>query len=157
MNKNAKKILINAAAILLLSAGIISCGKDDDPVVTPPDPIGGFNNSDEVGGANLKAHWTFDGTNNEKISSAAPTTAYRNSFATGLKGQALSLDSGYVLYPTIAPLSVASLGSVTVSAWIKTQNHPAGPTTVFGLTTGTGVQAQWNDGAVLMFLENGRP
>jgi hypothetical protein len=157
MKKISKKFLLGMTALCTMSVMLTSC-KDDDPVVTPPDPIGGFNNSDEVGGANFKAHWTFDGTLNEKKSSTAPLTTSRNSFASaGLKGQALSLDSGYILYPTIAATNVANLGSVTVSAWIKTQNNIYGPTTVFGLTTGTGVQADWNNGPVLMFLENGRP
>ena len=156
MNKNAKKLIIGAAACLVLGGAVISCKKDKAPVVTPPDPIGGFNNSNEVGGTNLKAHWTFDGTTNERISSLAPSSASANTFATaGLKGQALSLDSGYLLYPTIPALNVATLGSVTVSAWIKTQNNGRGPTTVFGLTTGTATQADWNNGPVLMFLENG--
>ncbi|MBC7537142.1 MAG: LamG domain-containing protein [Ferruginibacter sp.] len=156
MNKNAKKLIIGAAAFLLLGGAMISCKKDKAPVVIPPDPIGGFNNSDEVGGTNLKAHWTFDGTTNEKISSLAPLSGSANTFAAaGLKGQALSLDSGYLLYPTIPALNVANLGSVTVSAWIKTQNNGRGATAVFGLTTGTATQADWNNGPVLMYLENG--
>ncbi|MEO6490755.1 MAG: LamG-like jellyroll fold domain-containing protein [Ferruginibacter sp.] len=154
--KNLSKNLVLSAAYLLLMGGMITSCKDDNPPA-PPDPIGGFNNSNEVGGTNLKAYWSFDGTTNETKSSTATIANARNTFTTGLKGQALSLDSGYLLYPTIAPLSVASLGSVTVSTWIKTQNNPSGPTTVFGLTTGTGVQADWNNGSVLMFLENGRP
>ncbi len=157
MNNLMKKLMIPVASALVIGSILTSC-KDDGTTITPPDPIGGFNNSNEVGGTNLKAHWNFDGTNNERISSTAPLTAQRNSFtASGLKGQALHLDSGFVLYPTFASTNVADLGSVTVSAWINTQNNPSGPMTVFGLTTGTGVQADWNNGSVLMFLENGRP
>jgi hypothetical protein len=156
MNKITKKFLLGMTSMCLMGAVLTSCGKDDD--VAPPDPIGGFNNSNEVGGANLKAHWTFDGTSSERLSSTAPITSAGNSYAaTGLKGQALNLSSGYILYPTISALSVANLGSVTVSAWVKTSNNGTGPTSVFGLTTGTAVQDDWNNGPVLMFLENGKP
>lgn len=157
MNQNTKKFLIGAAACLVLGGSIVSC-KKDKVTVAPPDPIGGFNNAGEVGGTNLKAYWSFDGTNNESISSVAPATAVRNSFAAGIKGQALNLDSGFLLYPSIPNLNVANLGSVTVSAWINTQNRPnGGPSSVFALTTGTATQAQWNDAPVLLMLENGRP
>src|SRR6187402_1948008 len=121
MNKTMKKLILGIFAFGVIGVTFTSCDDDDD--VAPPNPIGGFNNSNEVGGANLKAHWSFDGTNNERLSSTAPIANAANSFVTGLKGQALHLDSGYLLYPTIAGMSDDSLGSVTVSAWIKTQNN----------------------------------
>jgi hypothetical protein len=149
----ASKILL---AAISLTFAITSCKKKTPDVVLPP--IGGYNNSNEVAAANLKAHWPFDGTLNERISSTAPSTSLRNSFVTGVKGQAVKLDSGYILYPTIAALNT-NLGSITVSTWINTENQGAGtrPTGVFALTLGTSAQTDWNSGPVNMYLENGRP
>ena len=87
MNKITKKLIFGAAAFLIIGGTIISCKKGT--TVTPPAPIGGFNNSNEVGAAFLKAHWTFDGTNSETISGIAPITSVGNSFGTGVKGQCL--------------------------------------------------------------------
>ncbi len=50
----------------IIFAGLITlaaCSKDDE---LPK--IDGYNNSNEVAATNLKAHWTFDDTNNESIS-----------------------------------------------------------------------------------------
>jgi hypothetical protein len=151
---NASKLMAGA---LLLSFVITSCDKKNPDVVLPP--IGGFNNSNEVAAANLKAHWTFDGALNERISSAAPTTSLRTSFVPGIiKGQAVKLDSGYILYPTIAALN-SDIGSYSVSTWIFTQNQGNGtrPTGVFALTLGAATQRDWNDGPIMLSLENGRP
>src|SRR5665647_3252787 len=150
---NAFKLMMSA---LLLAFVITSCKKKTPDVVLPP--IGGYNNSNEVAAANLKAHWTFDGTANESISSTAPTTSLRSSFVTGVKGQAVKLDSGYILYPTIAALN-SNIGSFSVSTWIFTQNQGTGsrPTGVFALTLGANAQTDWNDGPMMLSLENGRP
>src|SRR5690349_1760288 len=102
------------ALVVLSMITVSSCNnKSSDPVLPP---IGGYNNSNEVASANLKAHWTFEGTANESILSTAPTTSLRASYVTGVKGQALHLDSGYLLYPAVA--SASMLGRNTVSAWI---------------------------------------
>ncbi len=157
MKKVPFKLFNKLTAIaLVLAVGVLSCGKDNDDPKLPP--IGGYNNSNEVAAANLKAHWTFDGTLNERISSTASSTSLRSSFLTGVKGQAVKLDSGYILYPTIAALN-SDIGSFSVSTWIYTQNQGTGsrPTGVFALTLGAGAQRDWNDGPILISLENGRP
>ncbi|MCY7293641.1 MAG: LamG domain-containing protein [Ferruginibacter sp.] len=148
---------ILALAIVLTTIST-SCKKKDPPVDIPLPPIGGFNNSNEVAAANLKAHWPFDGNLNERISTTAATTSLRSTFLAGIKGQAVRLDSGYILYPTIAALN-SDIGSFTTSTWIFTQNQGAGtrPTGVFALTLGANRQADWNDGPILLSLENGRP
>ncbi|MEO6613619.1 MAG: LamG-like jellyroll fold domain-containing protein [Chitinophagaceae bacterium] len=132
-----------------------NCNKNDD---VPLPPIGGYNNSNEVASTNLKAHWSFDNTLNERISSTAPTTSLRATYVTGIKGQAVKLDSGYILYPTIAALN-SNIGSFSVSTWIFTQNQGTGtrPTGVFALTLGSASTFDWNDGPILISLENGRP
>lgn len=156
--KTKTKINVAIAALFLIGLGFASCKKNKDKDVVLP-PIGGYNNSDEVAATSLKAHWTFDGNANESISSTAPTTSLRSSFVTGIKDQALKLDSGYLLFPTIASLSsIANLGSNTVSAWINTDNQGDGSatTSVFTLTLGPTAQTDWNRGPINMNLENGR-
>lgn len=153
--KKTKMILILA---VVLTTIITSCKKKDDAVDVPLPTIGGYNNSNEVGAANLKAHWTFDGSLNERISTTAATTSLRTTFLAGIKGQAVKLDSGYILYPTIAALN-GDIASFTTSTWILTQNQGDGsrPTGVFALTLGAAKQNDWNDGPILLSLENGRP
>ncbi|MEO7265028.1 MAG: LamG-like jellyroll fold domain-containing protein [Ferruginibacter sp.] len=138
------------------AAFLMNACKSKTDVVLPP--IGGYNNSNEVAASSLKAHWSFDGTLNERISSTAATTSLRSSFVTGIKGQAVKLDSGYILYPTITALN-SNIGSFSVSTWIYTQNQGTGsrPTGVFALTLGSAMQTDWNDGPILISLENGRP
>lgn len=138
------------------AAFFMNACKSKTDVVLPP--IGGYNNSNEVAASSLKAHWSFDGTMNERISSTAPTTSLRASYVAGIKGQAVKLDSGYILYPTIAALN-SNIGSFSVSTWIYTQNQGTGsrPTGVFSLTLGAASQTDWNDGPILLSLENGRP
>ena len=155
MNKITKRITLCATSLFIIGGVLTSCHKSD--TVAAPDPIGGFNNSNEVGAASLKAHWTFDGTVNETISSTAPITNVGSSYGTGIKGQALTLTNGYLLYPVIAALNVANIGSVTVSAWIYTDNNGMHASNVFALTQGTAAQTDWNRGAVTMYLENGKP
>lgn len=136
---------------------INSCKTKGGDVQLPQ--IGGYDNSNQVAAANLKAHWTFDGNSNETISSTAPTTSLRATYVPGIKGQAVKLDSGYILYPTIAALNATNLGSATVSTWIYTENQGTGtvPTGVFALTLGSALQTDWNSGPINMYLENGRP
>jgi len=151
MKKVMKSALFMAAIVAFAGAG---CSDDDDDIVLPP--IGGYNNSNEVAASALKATFSFDGTLNE-AGGTAPSTSLRTSFVAGVKGQALRLDSGYVLYPTIAALNVTNPGSVSVSAWVNTQNKPGGPTVVTTWAMGGGLQTDWNSGPVTMMLENGRP
>jgi len=155
-----KKRTIKQIFQFLTVGGIFSvlvagnCNKNDD---VPLPQIGGYNNSNEVAAANLKAHWSFDGTQNERISSTASSTSLRATFVPGRKGQAVKLDSGYILYPNIAALN-SDIGSFSVSTWIFTQNQGNGsrPTGVFALTLGAAT-TDWNDGPLLLSLENGRP
>jgi hypothetical protein len=154
--KDVSTMIVGA---FLFSVVITSCKKNDKtPDVVLP-PIGGYNSAGDVAKDNLLAYWSFDGTANEAISSTAPSTSLRSSFEAGIKGQAVNLDSGYILYPTIAALNKTNLGSVTVSTWIKTQNQGEGskPTGVFALALAGTAQTDWNSGPINMYLENGRP
>ena len=120
-------------------------------------PINGYNTSNDVAAANLLAHWTFDGTNNETMSSTAPTTTTAASFVTGVKGQALSLNKGYLVFPTIAKLSGANaFPSVSVSCWINTDNRDSLASSVFCITKTLSAQTDWNDGPVNVYVETGK-
>ena len=152
------KQITNKLTIAILSialAGIIFTACTKKGTVAPPDPIGGFQTSNDVGGANLLAHWSFDGSLNESISSTAPLTSLRTSFITGVKGQALHLDSGFALYPVITKLNLTSFGSVTVSCWVNVDNNGATASNVFSLTEGTATQTDWNRGLFNMLIETG--
>jgi hypothetical protein len=145
-----KKIFLLRALIVVggIAGLFTSCikegNKDDNFTTAPPPPIGSYNNSNDVAAANLKAHWTFDGTTNEVISNTAPVTAKNNSYTTGVKGQALSLNAGYLLYPTIAALSTPSaLSSVTVSMWVKIDNNGSQASELFAVTQSTTAQTDW--------------
>lgn len=120
---------------LLAGATIVSsCSKSDSPDALPA--IGGYNGSNDVASANLLAHWTFDGTNNEVISGTSPSKSTNASFIAGQKGQALQLSSGYLLYPTITSLSSATaLASFTVSAWVNVKNNGTTASEIFALSS----------------------
>lgn len=155
MKKMTKISLFLVSVLLLLGIVTInSCKKSDNSLPQ----INGFDNSDQVAAAHLIAHWTFDGTNNEKISSTAPTTANGASFITGVKGQALHLSNGYLLYPTIAALSTANaISSVTVSLWINVDNNATTVSSFFALTQPLAVQTDWNQGPLNIYAETNKP
>ncbi|MEO6819977.1 MAG: hypothetical protein ABI266_09000 [Ginsengibacter sp.] len=157
-----KRNSLNLSVTLFVVAAVFSfaisgCKKKGGDVMLPP--IDGYQTAGDVAKANLMGYWNFDGNSNETISSTAPTTSSKSSYVTGVKGQAVRLDSGYILYPTIAALSATNLGSATVSVWIMTENQGDGskPTSVFALTLGATMQTDWNVGPINMYLENGRP
>lgn len=111
-----------------------SCGEDDK---LPP--IDGYNNSDEVGAANLVAHWTFDENNNEVISGTAQTKTVGTVGTTdGKLGKALQLTKGGVVYPPIQAINtVDALPNFTVSMWVNVRGQKGvaggGFTSFFGI------------------------
>jgi hypothetical protein len=146
------RLLFLGAALIAVVAMVPSCSKKGSSLP----PIGGFNSSNDVGKASLLAHWTFDGTNSESISNTAPTSATGASFVTGVKGQALALNNGYVIYPaTISALNGASWGSATVSLWINVDNNGTTASSFFALTQPTNLQGDWNQGPLNVYAETG--
>ncbi len=124
--------LASAAAVaLLIFAG---CSKD-----TALPAIDGYNNSNEVAATNLVAHWTFDDTNNERLSSTAPTkTVGTVGFTTGKIGKALQMTKGGIVYPAIAKINtVDALSNFTVSMWVNVRGQKGvaggGFTSFFGI------------------------
>jgi hypothetical protein len=78
-----------------------------------------------VASTNLKAHWTFDGTQKEAISGANPSQAVAASYVTGTKGQAVALNNGYLYYTGVTGLSSVT-SAFSVSAWVQVQNNLSG-------------------------------
>jgi len=155
MKRSKSKLVILGVTALFAIVIFNACSKSSTP---PLPPINGYNTSNDVAAANLLAHWTFDGTNNETISNTAPTVSTGASFTTGVKGQALSLSNGYLVFPTIAALSSANaIGSVTVSCWVNVDNRDSLVSSVFCLTKALTAQTDWNDGPLNVYIETGKP
>ena len=114
--------------ILYLLAGGIMCSMitlvscDDDDKSLPK--IDGYNNSNEVAEENLVAHWPFDNTNKERISSTDASDDFGTvGFEDGQIGEALKLTQGALVYPSITAINGEnSLASFTVSLWVKVKN-----------------------------------
>jgi hypothetical protein len=141
---------IIAASLLTMAA----CSKDEE---LPK--IDGYNNSNEVAATNLKAHWTFDDTNNESISSTAPSATFGTvGFTTGQIGKALQLSKGVLVYPPIAEINSANaLNNFSVSLWVNMAGNKKtaseGFTAMFGLIP-SGVTDIWGD--IMACAETGR-
>jgi hypothetical protein len=107
---------IFAGALALSAVTFSSC---DDEEKLPQ--IDGYNNSNEVGKDNLVAHWTFDDTNNERLSNTAAAQSFGGTgFTTGQIGKALQLTKGALVYPEISAINTAdALGNFTVSLWVN--------------------------------------
>jgi hypothetical protein len=154
----------NVASATSITA-VLGAGATGDVSVTTPAGTGkkagftlaapkidGFNNSDEVAATNLKAHWTFDDTQEEVISGAVPVKAVGAAYETGQIGKAVKLTSGYLVYPTIANLNTAdAIPSYTVSMWVNIQPNPSVYTSLFQLT-GTNFPDIW--GQVMVVTPN---
>ncbi len=138
---NSKIKAVPVGLVLLCIIGT-SCKKDGNPNnlpdVSPSDYVGkidGFSSSDEVFPANLVAYWSFDDTKNELKTGTAPGTSANNDFATGgVRGKALNLTAGYLLYPKqFSAFKTDSLKSWTISLWVKILNNGSKRTMLFQL------------------------
>jgi hypothetical protein len=128
------KIFLSALA---LSVGIMafnSCSSSDDDNNNLP-PIGGFNNSNEVGEADRVAYWPLDGDGVEDESGTAPNGSSGVTWAAGIKGQGATLANGFLKYPSIASMATG-LTNFSVSGWFKVMNNADGsasPSVFFSL------------------------
>ena len=104
-----------AAALALVI--VVGACKDDEKLPA----IDGYNTADDVAGANLVAHWGFDGDQKESISGIAPSNTYGTvASATGQVGSALNLTAGALVYPSIDKINGANaLNSYSVSLWVN--------------------------------------
>jgi hypothetical protein len=106
--------------------------------------IDGYNNSNEVGATSLKAHWTFDSTKAESISTAVPEkNAGTITFGAGKIGKAINLSQAYMIYPSIANLNNAdALPNFTVSMWTKVPDNTSTLASLFQIN-GVDFQDIW--------------
>ena len=121
MKKQFKGFYLALAIGLLGTVIITGCDKDNDDPTLPT--IGGYNNSDEVGAANLKANFTLDGNGNERISGATPTSSANVTYGPGVRGQAATFNNGYIYYAGAVGGALASNQPFSVSAWVKASNN----------------------------------
>ncbi len=149
MKKTIRYFVFGMITVSMLT--FAACSKDEE---LPQ--IDGYNNSNEVAATNLKAHWSFDDTNNESISNTAPNGTFGTvGFETGQVGKALKLTKGALAYPNIAAINTAdALANFTVSMWVKIDNNKGaaneGYTMLFGLfpdglTAGTVGDFMWGN------------
>ena len=119
---------------------IYSCKKDGNPnnlpavsTATYEGTIDGYKSSDEIFPSNLVAYWSFDGTKNETKSNSAPTSTTNDALVDGgVKGQALSLNAGYLYYASqLNAFKTEALKSFTVSAWVQILNNGSKKTMLF--------------------------
>lgn len=130
--------LNTAAAFLCLT--LIACKKDGNPNNLPPvnpadydGKIDGYSSSDEVYPGNLIAYWGFEDSKNEMVSGTTPTSSLNDTYvATGVRGKALSLASGFVFFNNqFAKFKTDSLKSWTISAWVRILNNGSKRTMLF--------------------------
>lgn len=129
-------------SLAFLAIAVIACKKGDNPNnlqdVNAKDyegTIDGYKSSDEVASKNLVAYWSFDGDLNEKITGTTPTTTSGNTFVdAGLKGKALSLNSGFLYFAKqFEAFKTNSFKSFTISTWVQILNNGSKRTMVFQL------------------------
>jgi hypothetical protein len=120
-----KNVSMIVAGTFLFSAAITSCSKDTGAPDIQLPPIGGYAASDSVASANLVAYWNFDGNQKEVKSGTAPTSSANATYTSGVEGQAVKLDSGYLFYNSIPALD--GMSTFTVSAWVQVQNNGKNP------------------------------
>ncbi len=140
--KFSNRYIKSCAGLLLAATFFTSCEKDGNPNNLPDaDPaayagkIDGYASSDEVYSKNLVAYWSFEGTKNETKSNTAPTSTANDAIvAGGVKGQALSLNAGYLYYATqINAFKTDALKSFTISEWVQILNNGSKRTMIFQL------------------------
>jgi hypothetical protein len=122
MKKNISSIYLFLACMLgftILTAG--DCNKDEDP---PLPQINGYNNSNEVGAANLKVYIPLDGNANETKTGATATSAVGVSYSStgAVKGQAATFNNGYIYYASAVGGPLADNQPFSVSLWVQAAN-----------------------------------
>jgi hypothetical protein len=143
MKLSAKNIRNLLGSVLLFSCSIFSsCKKDGNPNNLPPvnpadyaGKIDGYTSSDEVYPKNLIAYWSFDENSKESISQAVAGSSANDTYITGgVRGKALSLSAGYLLFPTqFQKFKTDSLKSWTISTWVRILNNGSKRTMIFQL------------------------
>jgi hypothetical protein len=128
--------------LALVAISLSSCEYDGNPNklddVSPADyegKIDGYTSSEEIYPDNLVAYWSFDDTKNELVSATAPTASANDTYAEGgVRGKALSLNSGYLYYAKqFENFKTDKLKSFTISHWVQILNNGTKRTMTFQL------------------------
>jgi hypothetical protein len=127
--------------IALSAVAFSACKKDGNPNKLPDadaakyaGTIDGYSSSDEVYPENLVAYFPFDENYNEKVSGTAPTITAGSTLVAGVKGQAASLNAGYLYYGTqFAGFRTDVFKSFTISQWVQISNNGSKRTMLFQL------------------------
>ncbi|MGC4039475.1 MAG: LamG domain-containing protein [Flavobacterium sp.] len=133
--KNRNKILYLCLSILA-SQFFIGCDQDTIDKTNSPiayEPIGGYENSDEIAPDNLLAKFSFEDNIDDSKSGITGGTGTDVTYAQGIKGKAYQGSStAFIGYSNVSP-AIAGLKSITVSGWINTAPHTGGAQCLFML------------------------
>ncbi len=146
MNKYIKSNILIATTIFIVAiGGCTKADRNDDVVKGDPPPVpGGFTNSSQVATSNLLAYWSFDTDKRESKSGAFPSLESNATFTTGIKGQGILFNQGYMTYPAFTALAATNaIGSVTVSAWVKFANTGTKLTSFLSIARDSTVENDW--------------
>ncbi|MBN2745824.1 MAG: hypothetical protein JXR34_03785 [Bacteroidales bacterium] len=133
---NLRRLMFLMAVTLVTATVLSSCNKDDEEDDTTLPPIGGYNNADEVGSADLVAYFPLNGDGKESKSGVTPENTQGVTYVTAMKGQGAKFTSGFMAYPQITALGT-TMESMSISLWAKAYNNggtDGHPSMFFSLT-----------------------
>ncbi|NNT72831.1 LamG domain-containing protein [Flavobacterium sp. IMCC34852] len=133
--KNRNKILYLCLSVLAAQF-FISCNQDsidETNTAIPYEPIGGYENSDDIAADNLIVKCSFEDNITDSKSGISDGNGTNVTYENGVKGKAYKgSSSAFIGYNTVSP-ALANVKSITVSAWIKTDPHTGGAQCLFML------------------------
>ncbi|WP_281637798.1 LamG domain-containing protein [Flavobacterium marginilacus] len=157
-----KHTYIFLLSFVLASTVFVSCedsiDKTNSPI--PYEPIGGYENSDEIAKDHLLAKFSFDGNIQDSKNAITGGVGTDVTYETGVKGNAYKGSaSSFITYNTVSN-AVINLKNISVSMWIKTDPHTGGAQSLFMLPKKTDFWGnifsliEANDSNTSMFLKN---
>lgn len=131
MKRNFKTIFLTAFAIGTLTT---SCNEDlDSNEAIPFEPIGGYDNSDDIQPSNLIVKMSFEDNLVDAKGNLTSPNATNVSYSVGKVGKAYQgSTSSFATFSGINN-AVSGLSSITSSMWIKTTQHTGGAQCLFML------------------------
>lgn len=133
MKKN-KYIFLFASVIAMQFFG--SCNEESIDKVNAPipyEPIGGYENSDDVAKDHLVAKFSFDGNIDDSKNGITDGVGTDVTYEAGVKGTAYKgSPTSFIAYNNVSN-SVINVKSISVSMWIKTEPHTGGAQSLFML------------------------
>jgi len=150
--KRYKNLFLAGLPALALVFALSSCQKSfDAKSYRPSKPLptfGGYNSSKQIAPDNLVAYWAFNGSLTDSVKKTSGT-ANGTSFGTGITNKGLQgALNAYALCD--APDGLATIKSLTLSAWVNTPPPSVGILTYFSYANTSNF---W--GNIECFFENG--